>query len=160
MEVGKKFQSWSGRLGNMRRSVNVQILLNFLLPSNCLPLIPGLHLTAQGEYRIATYEPDRPSPSSSNGPTDLSRIATSLGAAAADEKSYPEDAFQARICLAWLYWTLNEPTTALQQLPVSLPQDYKNLSPSGANVMSWTYVCLVKGAYLKGQKIMLSIEIA
>ncbi|KAL8796217.1 MAG: hypothetical protein Q9182_007405 [Xanthomendoza sp. 2 TL-2023] len=80
----------------------------------------------------------------------MSQLATRLVSASQAATDYPEDAFQARVCLAWLHWTLNEPILALKSMPVNLIDAYNDLVRA-VTTSGWTRVCAIKGAYLQGE---------
>lgn len=63
----------------------------------------------------------------------------------------PEDTFQAEVCLSWLHWTIGEPSLALSRLPTHLEQIPHTLGQNGETLAGWTHVCIVKGAYIRGQ---------
>jgi hypothetical protein len=162
MAIGKRFPSWSGRLRNMRRNVNVCQICSIYskalnlssLKYNCQMLnqiYTGLHLTAQSECRIASQSSRRPTTSSSLSTTGLPQLIPSLLTAADNEKAFHEDAFQARVCLGWLHWTINEPSLAVSRLPAAFAQVFDRLTREGATLTRWTHVCIVKGAYIRGQ---------
>ncbi|KAL8906967.1 MAG: hypothetical protein Q9171_006059 [Xanthocarpia ochracea] len=109
-----------------------------------------LQLTAQAESQIATTAPIRPSNTLSS-PSNLSQLASGLLSASLEATEYPEDAFEARICLGWLHWTLNEPVLALQRLPVSIADSYAELSRDGKITSGWTTICAIKGAFVQGE---------
>ncbi|KAL8933357.1 MAG: hypothetical protein Q9216_006403, partial [Gyalolechia sp. 2 TL-2023] len=97
-----------------------------------------LQLTAQAEYQLATAS------------TGLSQIVPRLQSAYQEATSYPEDAFQARICLAWLHWTLNEPELALQTLPNDISSVCYELDRGEGDVSGWSSICAIRGAYIQG----------
>ncbi|KAL9002112.1 MAG: hypothetical protein Q9188_004941 [Gyalolechia gomerana] len=86
----------------------------------------SLQLTAQAEYQVATAS------------TGLSQIAPRLQSASQEATSYPEDVFQARICLAWLHWTLNEPELALQTIPKDISKAYNELDRGEGSISGWS----------------------
>lgn len=112
----------------------------------------GLHLTAQSECRIASQSFGRPTTSSSLSTTGLPQLIPSLLTAADNEKTYHEDAFQARVCLGWLHWTINEPSLAVSRLPTAFAQVFDHLTREGETLTRWTHVCIVKGAYIRGKQ--------
>lgn len=61
------------------------------------------------------------------------------------ETSYPEDKYQAQVCVGWLHWTVGEYSHASTRLPQNLDSELDQ--PSG--VSEWTRVCSLKAAYLK-----------
>ena len=114
----------------------------------------GLCLTAQIEQRIATRNPHRPHTSSSSSSTNLYQAVAPLEAAIEKEEEFPEDQFQARVCLTWLHSVLSEPSEVLSTLSA---HDILQAIGSFTNVVSptarWTHLCIVKGAYLRGISI-------
>ncbi|KAI4281061.1 MAG: hypothetical protein L6R35_005757, partial [Caloplaca aegaea] len=78
-----------------------------------------LQLTAQAEHQEATAS------------TALSQTVPRLASALQEPNTDPEDIFQARICLASLYRTLNDPVVALQTLPEDVLASYRDLNPGG-----------------------------
>lgn len=62
-----------------------------------------------------------------------------------------EDTFQAEVCLSWLHWIINEPTLALSRLPTNLETFSRTPSLNGEILAGWTHVCVVKGAYVRGE---------
>ncbi|KAL8997272.1 MAG: hypothetical protein Q9169_003414 [Polycauliona sp. 2 TL-2023] len=109
-----------------------------------------LQLTAQTESRIATTATSR-LPNASSPSSKLSQYAPDLRSTSQAAADYPEDAFQARVCLAWLHWTVNEPLLALQSLPVKLTQAYHDLGRAGKITSGWTTICAIKGAFIQGE---------
>lgn len=112
-------------------------------------MLAGLTLTAQIERTVAEQASRRPVTSSSA--TGLSQSIPSLVHAIEKEEIYKEDAFQARVCLAWLYSTISEHAQALSSLPAGLDQVSERLAKDGGITSRWTHVCIMKGAYIKGQ---------
>ncbi|KAL4870519.1 hypothetical protein BDV12DRAFT_165757 [Aspergillus spectabilis] len=106
---------------------------------------------ASAEYQIITHfhrtaSAARP-PSSSSGlpeliPSLLSTIDTADGS--------KEEIFQARVCLGWVHYTLNEPGLAAARLPKDFAEELDDLTAAGQELSPWTRVCLVKGCYIKG----------
>ena len=70
----------------------------------------------------------------------------------AKEKSFREDAFQGKICLAWLQRTVGNTSLALSSLPPAIDQAPERLRQEGGITAKWTHVCIVKGAYIRGEK--------
>ncbi|KAL8718439.1 MAG: hypothetical protein Q9225_004423 [Loekoesia sp. 1 TL-2023] len=97
-----------------------------------------LQLTAQAEYQLAITS------------TGLSQIVAGLKSASQEATADPEDIFQARICLGWLHWTLNEPELALQNIPKDICKVYKDLGQGEGRQSGWSSVCAIKGAYIRG----------
>ena len=107
-------------------------------------------MTAHSECRIASQSSSRPTTSSSLSTTGLPQLIPSLLTAAENEKAFHEDAFQARVCLGWLHWTINEPSLAVSRLPAAFAQVFDQLTRSGPVLAGWTHVCIIKGAYIRG----------
>lgn len=104
-----------------------------------LPQRKCLQLTTQAEHQLATAS------------TGLSHLIPRLQSAFQEATSHPEDAFQARICLAWLHWTLNEPEHALKILPNDTSKAYNELSRGEGGISGWSSICAIKGAYILGE---------
>ncbi|KAL8671340.1 MAG: hypothetical protein Q9168_004150 [Polycauliona sp. 1 TL-2023] len=128
MEIGQTFPSSSGKSASTH---------------------PNANLTAQAETQIANT-PSTRIPTASSSST-LTQLAPSLLSASQATTDYPEDAFQAAVCLASLHWTLNEPVLALQSLPGRLAQTYHELARAGKTISGWTTVCAIKGAFIQGE---------
>ncbi|KAI4222462.1 MAG: hypothetical protein L6R36_006126 [Xanthoria steineri] len=109
-----------------------------------------LQLTAETESHIATTASTRRSPASSES-SSLSKLAPGLLSASQPATDDPEDAFQARVCLGWLHWTLNEPVLALQRLPADIAEAYHDLGRAGKTTSAWTTICAMKGALIQGE---------
>ena len=95
---------------------------------------------------------------SSKRPTTASSLSTGLPQlippllnAIETEKDFPEDVFQAQICLGWIHWTIKEPSLALSRLPANVAESFEKLRHSIGTLAGWTYICLVKGAYIRGE---------
>lgn len=111
----------------------------------------GLQDTAATEYVLGTLLSERPSTSSSIPSFDYGERIPALLTAIKYGNPTAEDAFQAEVCLAWLHWTINEPTLALTRLPSDLSHVYDRLKQTEKSLSGWTHVCIVKGGYLQGQ---------
>ena len=61
-----------------------------------------------------------------------------------------EDAFQAQTCVAWKHWLLSEPNLAVSALPEDISAAVQSLTGIGKTTSTWTDVCLIKAAYIKG----------
>lgn len=114
------------------------------------PLL-GLTTTAHSEYQIATQSNNRPSTSTFTASSGLSQLIPPLLTAIENENTFPEDAFQAQVCLGWLHWVLAEPGLAISRLPANFGLSIEGLSGQATTLAGWTQVCLVKGAYVRGQ---------
>ena len=110
--------------------------------------VSGLVTTAQTERIIAGRSSNRPPTSPSS--TGLSQRIPVLVNEIEKEKSFKEDAFQAQICLAWLYHTLGEYAHALSTLPPHWDQALERFARDRSITARWTIVCMIKGAYIKG----------
>lgn len=83
-------------------------------------------------------------------PPDYSQHVSEIQTALKYGNPTAEDAFQAEVCLSWLYWTLNEPDLAISQLPGKLEDILDHLALEEGVIDGWTHVCIVKGAYIRG----------
>jgi hypothetical protein len=110
--------------------------------------------TAQAEYQIAVHLSKEPSTTttSSAAPKDghLIELIPALLSAVEEEVNFPQDVFQAQVCLGWLHWTLSEPNLAMSRLPRDFNATLHTLSGDGQLLSAWTEVCIVKGGYMKG----------
>jgi hypothetical protein len=124
-------------------------------PTSILRLFAGLILTARTEAQVATYEPPRPSTASSITSVTSSHLANliePLIAAIDEETTYPEDVFQATVCLGWIHWELRDFTLAATQMPKDIAAfiaEEDEASPK-SSIPTWVHVCAMKGAYIKG----------
>ena len=110
--------------------------------------LSGLILTARTEQQVTEVSSSRPATSASA--TGLSQAIPLLQAAIEKENDFPEDAFQAKVCLAWLHRTVGDQGLALSCLPPALDQASERLKQEGGISAKWTYVCIIKGAYVRG----------
>ena len=110
----------------------------------------GLQDTAATEYVLGTQLSERPLTSSSLPSFDYGERISALLAAIKDGNPTAEDTFQAEVCLAWLHWTINEPTLALSRLPSDLIHVQDRLEQTEKTLSGWTHVCIAKGGYLQG----------
>ncbi|KAI0910419.1 hypothetical protein F4823DRAFT_561918 [Ustulina deusta] len=79
---------------------------------------------------------------------DAGRLLPALLQVIDTERTYPQDRFQAQVCLGWLHWTVGEH----DQVPARLPTDQeKELLPLNQPdaVSEWTRVCALKATYLQ-----------
>ncbi|RFU33913.1 hypothetical protein B7463_g2397, partial [Scytalidium lignicola] len=113
-----------------------------------------LTLTAEAEHAVATTPrrpaTSRPSTATSITASDVSRFIPLLIEAIESEQTYPEDAFQAKICLSWAHWYLGEPGLAAQRVPRSVEEEYQKIVGSNKGYSEWTKAAALKGAYIKG----------
>lgn len=103
------------------------------------------------DYTQSTQPFERPLTSSSLTPFEYSQRVPEILTALKYGNPTEEDTFQAEVCLSWLYWTTKEPSLALGRLPVDLQQIPDRLTPDGETLTGWTHVCVVKGAFIRGQ---------
>lgn len=122
----------------------------------------GLTLTAEIEAAISKAtaaastlgkesETNRPSTSVNEASAKNLEASTkipSLLEAIEKEDKYPQDRFQAQVCLGWLHWVVAEYGLALTRLPKSLEQQETGLDPS-LDVSEWTTVCALRAFYLR-----------
>ncbi|KAL8897125.1 MAG: hypothetical protein Q9207_007366 [Kuettlingeria erythrocarpa] len=97
-----------------------------------------LQIAAQAEYQEAV------------GSTVSRQTLPRLTSALQESAAYPEDIFQARICLASVYWTLDDPALALQTIPENIREAYNKVTPGDPQEVGWTSICAIKGAYIRG----------
>lgn len=120
-----------------------------------LSLPPGLTLTAETECAIsnATAGSERPSIAAIVEKLNVDATIPKLQAAidAESASAHRQDAFQARVCIGWMYWVVAEYARALAHLPNGLP----SASLDGSEAPSeWTSVCALKSAYLTANCLM------
>ncbi len=53
--------------------------------------------------------------------------------------------------MAWLHRTVGDQGLALSCLPLALDQASERLKQEGGITAKWTYVCIIKGAYIRGK---------
>ncbi|KAI1335509.1 hypothetical protein F5Y15DRAFT_397552 [Xylariaceae sp. FL0016] len=109
--------------------------------------------TAETEYAIIkASQKKRPAsrPTTAISPNDLNagELLPKLLNVIDTENSYPEDKFQALVCVGWLHWTVGEYEVANVRLPKNFDDEFSQFDqPDGPS--EWTRVCAVKAAYLK-----------
>ena len=111
----------------------------------------GLCNTAQSERQIATLEDLKPARDQGEK-EKLQYLLPGLTTSIENEKKFPEDAYQAQACIGWLYW-LEGPehiASSLSALPQGLPTTLDPATEKSASLSSWTYVCMVRSACLRG----------
>lgn len=86
--------------------------------------------------------------SGSNIELDLSTQIPKLQNERDAESVYPEDKFQAQVCIGWMQWVVAEYDAALGSLPASLDVQVTGIE-STSTASEWTTVCILKAAYLK-----------
>lgn len=82
--------------------------------------------------------------------TNLSQSIPALVNAIDQEVNIIGDAFQARICLAWLYITLGQVAPALASVPSGLDHASERFAQEEGVTGRWTHVCIIKGVYIRG----------
>lgn len=102
---------------------------------------------------LSTRSSEPPSTSSSLPSPDYSQQVPEILTALKYGNPTTEDKFQAEVCLSWLHWVINEPTLALSRLPTHLETFSRTSSHNGEILAGWTHVCVVKGAYVRGQSL-------
>jgi hypothetical protein len=85
-------------------------------------------------------------------PSGLAKLVEPLLAAIEEETTYPEDVFQATVCLGWIHWELQDFSLAATQMPKDIAAyiDEDDEESRTDSIPSWVHVCAVKGAYIKG----------
>lgn len=73
------------------------------------------------------------------------------------ENTYPEDKYQAQVCLGWIHWTIGEFNLASARIPQSLENELPQLDQPGG-ISEWTRVCSLKAAYLKANCLVRNDE--
>ncbi|KAI1153375.1 hypothetical protein F4825DRAFT_266675 [Nemania diffusa] len=64
------------------------------------------------------------------------------------ERTYPQDRFQAQVCLGWVHWTVGEYEQVSPLLPTAQDQELLQLNQPDS-VSEWTRVCALKAIYLR-----------
>lgn len=83
-----------------------------------------------------------------NANLDVSRQIPLLQSEHDAESVYPEDKFQAQVCIGWMQWVVAEYDAALGSLPASLDVNVTGIEPTNT-ASEWTTVCMLRAAYLK-----------
>lgn len=71
-----------------------------------------------------------------------------------NERTFLEDEFQAKVCLAWIYWVGGDLDLVVSVLPRNIEQDFAQLDGTGKESAGWTKVCALKGSYIKGTALV------
>jgi cargo-transport protein YPP1 len=116
-------------------------------------MMPGLALTAEIECAISKATKNqpggaRPSTAVTAKELEVSSQLPKLLTSIEEETTFPENKFQAQVCVGWLHWVVGEYNLALVRLPKSLEFEYSQLDPVD-KLSEWTNVCALKAAYLK-----------
>ncbi|KAI0442039.1 hypothetical protein F4803DRAFT_520676 [Xylaria telfairii] len=89
-----------------------------------------------------------PTTAVSTADLDTERLLPRLLEVIAAERTYPQDRFQAEVCLGWVHWTVGEYDHVSARLPTDEEQELLPLNqPDG--VSEWTRVCALKATYLR-----------
>ncbi|KAI1844083.1 hypothetical protein JX266_009756 [Neoarthrinium moseri] len=103
-----------------------------------------LATTAETEYAITKAQlkqTARPATAVSTKDLEITSLLPKLLDAIDNEHAFPEDRYQAQVCVGWLHWAVGEYSLAVARLPDGLEQDH--------DASEWTRVCTLKTAYLK-----------
>ncbi|KAI9746460.1 MAG: hypothetical protein M1818_000173 [Claussenomyces sp. TS43310] len=107
-----------------------------------------LALSAEAEYALSHNQTHY---STARGAGLLfSNLVTPLSEAIDTEQSYIEDRFQARVCLAWIFWVNEDFDSVISQLPTSIEQDYAQLEDTNHSPITSTKISALKASYIKG----------
>jgi len=112
-----------------------------------------LVLTAENEALITkssvkNVPPDETSAATAIAGLEASSELPKLLAAIDNEEAFPEDRFQAKVCVGWVHWVLREYNLALTRLPRNFDQEYP-MFDNLEGLSEWTKVCALKSAYLR-----------
>ncbi|KAH7037979.1 putative filamentation protein Rhf1 [Microdochium trichocladiopsis] len=112
-----------------------------------------LATTAETEHKIILASlKERPGsrPATAIPPTELdaATLAPRLLEVLENESKYPEERYQARVCVGWLYWAVGEYELASEQLSLAISGSDAELGDV-STLGEWTRVCMLKAAYLK-----------
>lgn len=109
----------------------------------------GVIQTATAESRVVAYTSQNNTSDSSTN-LNLPELIPALLATIENADGTAQEILQARVCLGWIHWTLNEPGLAASRLPKDFTSSVDTLLNEGHDLSAWTEVCLVKGCYIKG----------
>ncbi|KAJ6781847.1 hypothetical protein PWT90_08149 [Aphanocladium album] len=112
-----------------------------------------LTLTAETECAISnsTNSSERPSIAAIVEKLNVDVTIPKLQAAIEAEATHRQDAFQARVCVGWMYWVVTQYDLALDHLPNGLAEAGQDTRDS---LTEWTSVCAMKSAYLRANCLM------
>ncbi|KAK3375274.1 hypothetical protein B0H63DRAFT_563206 [Podospora didyma] len=91
---------------------------------------------------------DRPSTAGASAGQEVSNQLPDLLGQIEHEDAFPEDGFQAKVCVGWAHWVLGEYSLALSRLPKNFDKEYP-LYEAIESLSEWTKVCALKASYLK-----------
>ncbi|KAK3943023.1 putative cargo-transport protein ypp1 [Diplogelasinospora grovesii] len=113
-----------------------------------------LTLTAETECLVTRFglktaaAADRPPTAGSGVDAELLQQIPKLLGAIETEQRFPEDRFQAKVCLGWVHWILKDYSVALSRLPKNFDLEYP-LYENLDELSEWTKVSALKSTYLK-----------
>ncbi|RYC58369.1 hypothetical protein CHU98_g7840 [Xylaria longipes] len=90
----------------------------------------------------------QPTTAVSTADLDTGRLLPKLLEVVDTERTYPQDRFQAQVCLGWVHWTVGEYDQVSAHLPTDQEQGVLPLNQLDG-VSEWTRVCALKAAYLR-----------
>ena len=122
--------------------------------------LAGLCNTAQSERQVATLD-DAKIAGDHSEKGKLQHLIPGLTTSIEKETKFPEDAYQAQACIGWLYWVEGPEHIAscLSALPPGLPAVLDPTTEKSASLTSWTYVCMIRSACLRGSYPYLQLSI-
>ncbi|KAK3380187.1 hypothetical protein B0T24DRAFT_547706 [Lasiosphaeria ovina] len=91
---------------------------------------------------------ERPSTASDTAGLGISNHLPDLLGGIETEDEFPQDRFQAKVCVGWAHWVLKDYALALSRLPRNFDKEYPLYD--GLDALSeWTMVCALKSSYLR-----------
>jgi cargo-transport protein YPP1 len=108
----------------------------------------GLVTTVRAEAELASRNPARPV----TGSLPESTVNVLQRAFSEAETEQPEDAYQARACLALGLWSDGKKDEALKIINVELPHPSASDTKEKRRWQGWTYCVAIRAAYLKGSR--------
>ncbi|KAI0971057.1 hypothetical protein F4678DRAFT_461603 [Xylaria arbuscula] len=108
-----------------------------------------LTAAVEAEHSIFKASQSRTADSkSTTADLDTGRVLPKLLEAIDAERTYPQDRFQAQVCLAWLHWNVSEYEQVLTRLPTDEEKELLPLNQADG-VSECTRVYALKATYLK-----------
>lgn len=107
----------------------------------------GLTLSARAEAQIAIK--GRPKSAAKEPDPNLTQLTPLIEEVAKNEKRYPEEAFQAQTCVAWLFWSIQDPGRVLSNLPKSIPSFLRDLESQDRIPSRWTKLCAIRSVCIE-----------
>ncbi|EHA54029.1 hypothetical protein MGG_08820 [Pyricularia oryzae 70-15] len=116
----------------------------------CLTLTAEIECAIEKNAQKLSPGAERPATKDGNAPTEGKELEVSselprLLSAIDAETSFPEDKYQANVCVGWLHWVVGEYHLAA----VRLPRAFESEQISESQASEWTRVCALKSAYLR-----------